>query len=236
MIHDTESLHRPAPRRTYPRVLIACAAMAIALALFPAVTEAQPCVQSANCTCAPKSDSSVYPMGPDDGLGFATPQAECEYIRNLPFWIGADEEVRAVGYLGIDYRHDGCVRGRRSLSQKSLAKGWRAWGPPDNMSVSGQPGAHVIMAWTKKDADGKTYAVIDLYSSGIYRSSGLHLLNVAETDHITFCQIVGRSIAVPTQTGAADGPACCGRPFPKTGERCTSRPPHVPDRQCRGPR
>ena len=233
MIHDGKSLHRPAPRRSYRRFLIACAAMAMALPLLPAVTEAQQCFTYADCTCTPLSDSSVYPMGGDDGLGFATPQAECEYIRNLPFYIDGEEEVRAVGYLGIDYKHNGCVRGRRSLSQKSLAKGWRAWGTPDDMSVSG-PGAHVVMAWTKKDADGKTFAVISLYSSGIYRSSGTRLLDIAETDHITFCRIEGREIVVPAQF--PDGPACCGKPFPKIpGEQCTYKRERLPGRQCRGP-
>jgi hypothetical protein len=229
------SLHRPAPRRSYRRFLIACAALAMALSLLPPVTEAQQCLTYADCTCTPLSDSSVYPMAGDDGLGFATPQAECEYIRNLPFFIDSEEEVRAVGYLGVDYNHNGCLRGRRSLSQKSLAKGWRAWGTADNMSVSG-PGAHVVMAWTKKDADGKTYAVIELYASGIYRTSRIGLLDVAETDHITFCRILGREITVPTQNGQADGPACCGKPYPKTpGERCTYRPNVLPGRQCRGP-
>ena len=235
MIHDEKSLHRPAPRRSYRRFLIAGAAIAMALALLPPVAEAQPCVESADCTCTPLSDASVYPMAGDDGLGFATPQAECEYIRNLPFFIDPEEEVRAVGYLDVDQHHNGCVRGRRSLAQKSLAKGWRAWGTPDNVSVSGKPGANVIMAWTKKDADGKTYAQINLYSSGIYRTSGLRFLDVAEADHITFCQIVGRSITVPTQDGEVGGPACCGTPYPKIrGERCTYRPDVLPGRQCRG--
>ncbi len=237
-----ETLHRPAPRRSYRRFLIACAAVTMALALRPAVTEAQRCVAYDDCTCTPLSDSSVYPMAGDDGLGFASPQAECEYIRNLPFFIDPDEEIRAVGYLDVDARHNGCVRGRRSLSQKSLAKGWRAWGTPDDVSVSGKPGAHVIMAWTKKDADGKTYAVINLYSGGIYRTSGLRFLApadgvIGETDHITFCQIVGRTITVPTQDGQTDGPMCCGTPYPKIpGERCTYRPDVLPGRQCRGPR
>ncbi len=233
MIREGRSLHRPAPRRSYRRFLIACAVMAMAMPLLPAVTEAQVCVTYADCACTPKSDSSVYPMAGDDGLGFATPQAECEYVRNLPFFVDPDEEIRAVGYVDADYQDNGCVRSRRSRNQRSLGRGWRAWGPPNDVSVSG-PGAHVLMAWTKKDADGKTFALIELYASGIYRSSGVELLDVAEVDHITFCRIEGRSIAVPTQFPG--GPACCRSPFPRTpGERCTEKPRRLPLRECPGP-
>lgn len=237
MIHDEKSLHRPAPRRSYRRFLIACAAMAIALSLLPAVTEAQQCALFADCACTPLTASTLYPSGDVDGLGFATPQEECEYLRLIGY-IDFDEDVRAVGYLGVDFKHNGCVRGRRSLSQKSLAKGWRAWGTPDDMSVSG-PGAHVVMAWTKKDAAGKTLASIYLYSAGIYRTRGIRFVEgegIGETDHLTFCRAVGRSIKVPTQDGQVDGPACCSRPFPKIhGERCTYRPERLPGQQCRGP-
>jgi hypothetical protein len=235
MIHDEKSPHRPTSRRPYRRFLIACAALAMALPLLPAVTEAQSCVVFADCSCTPITDTTFYPIGTDAGLGFATPQAECEFIKQLIGYIAVDEEIRAVGYLDIDYHHNGCVRGRRSLSQKSLAKGWRAWGTPDNISVSGKTGAHVAMAWTKKDADGKTFALINLYSHGFYRTSGIRLLDLAETDHVTFCEIVDRGIVVPTQNGQPDGPACCGTPYPKTpGERCTYRPDVLPGRQCRG--
>ncbi len=242
MSHVEKSLHRPAPRRSYRRFLIALAALAMALALRPPVIEAQTCVLFANCTCSPISDTTFYPQGLSDGLGFATPQAECEYLKQFIGYVADDEEIRAIGYLDVDYHHNGCIRGRRSLSQKSLAKGWRVWGTPDNVSVSGKPGAHAVMAWTKKDADGKTYAVINFYSHGIYRTSGIRFLDpadgvVAETDHLTFCQIVDRSIDIPTQDGQLDGPTCCGTPYPKTpGERCTYRPTLLPGRQCGGPR
>ncbi len=235
MSHAEKSLH-PAPRRSYRRFLLACAAMVLALALRPAVSEAQHCITFADCTCTPLSESSFYPQAGQDGLGFATPQEECEVIRNLPFFVDPEEELRAVGYLDIDSHKNGCVRGRRSLKQKSLAKGWRAWGTAENMSVSG-PGANVVLAWTKKDAEGKTYAAIYLYASGTYRTEGIRLLDIAETDHLTFCRIVGRSIFLPTQNGQVDGPACCGKPYPKTpGERCTYRPTLLPGRQCGGPR
>ena len=92
------------------------------------------------------------------------------------------------------------------------------------------------MAWTKKDADGKTFAVIDLYASGIYRTSGVRFLDINETDHVTFCQIGSRGITVPTQTGQPDGPACCGTPYPKILGRCTYTPALLPGLQCRGPR
>ena len=236
MSHDEKSLHRPAPRRSYRRFLIACALMAMALPLLPAVTEAQQCVTYADCTCTPLSDRTFYPMGTVDGLGFATPQAECDYLKLIGF-AEFDETVRAIGYLGIDYHHNGCIRGRRSLSQKSLAKGWRVWGTPEDVSISGKPGAHAIMAWSKKDADGKTQAVIDLYQRGIYRTSGRPFLDLnSEIDHVTFCRFDDRlPITVPTQDGQPDGPACCGIPYPKTpGERCTYRPTLLPGRQCRG--
>ncbi|HEV7733631.1 MAG TPA: hypothetical protein VGR62_15800 [Candidatus Binatia bacterium] len=44
MIQAAKPLHRPAPRRSYRRFLIACAAMAMALPLLPAVAEAQVCL------------------------------------------------------------------------------------------------------------------------------------------------------------------------------------------------
>jgi hypothetical protein len=212
--------------------------MAMALSLFPAVTEAQQCGGvAADCSCTISSDRTFYPNGDVDGLGFATPQEECEYLKLIGVFPPG-ESVRAVGYLGIDYHHNGCIRGRRSLTQKSLAKGWRVWGTPDNVSVSGKPGAYAIMAWSKKDADGKTQALIDLYVSGIYRTSGLNFVDLnREIDHITFCRYdAGQPITVPTQNGQPDGPACCGRPFPKIhGERCTYRPERLPGEQCRGP-
>jgi Domain of unknown function (DUF3473) len=143
----------------------------------------------------------------------------------------------AFRFAPIRYRQDGCVRSWRARSQKSLAKGWRVWGSPDDVSVSGRPGAHAVMAWTKKDADGKTFAVIELYASGIFRSSGVRLLDIAETDHVTFCQFGSRGIAVPTQTGQPDAPVCCGTPYSKVpGERCTFRNALDPGLQCRGPR
>lgn len=237
MSNAPASPHRPAPRRSYCRFLLACAAMAIALALSPVATEAQQCVLFADCTCTPKADSTFI-QAPDE-LGSATPQAECDYLKQLVGYVADDEDVRAVGYLHVESHHNGCVRGRRSLGQKSLAKGWRAWGAPDNVSVSGKSGAHAVMAWTKKDADGKTNVMIDLYPHGIYRTSGLRLDVIAplEFDHLTFCQIGSRGIAVPTQNGQLDGPACCGTPYPKTpGARCTYRPTLLPGRQCRGPR
>jgi hypothetical protein len=236
MSHTEKSLHHPSPRRSYRRFLIACAAIAMALALLPRISEAQQCPTSGDCSCTPLSDRTFYPMGPDDGLGFATPQAECDYLPLIGF---APEGVRAIGYLGIDYHHNGCIRGRRSLSQKSLAKGWRAWGTPDAISVSGKPGTHIVMAWSKKDADGKTQAVIDVYNTGIYRTSGMNFFDLSrEIDHLTFCRFDnGPPITVPTQNGQPDGPACCGTPYPKIpGERCTYRPDVLPGRQCRGPR
>jgi hypothetical protein len=93
------------------------------------------------------------------------------------------------------------------------------------------------MAWSKKGADGKTQAVIDLYQRGIYRTSGRTFLDLnSEIDHITFCRFDDRlPITVPTQNGQPDGPACCGIPYPKIpGERCTYRPDVLPGRQCRG--
>ncbi len=238
MSHASTSPHRPAPRRSYRRLLIACAAMAIALALFAPVSEAQQCDGlTADCSCTNATDQRIYPVGSDDGFGFATPQEECVYLATIGV---ADVSVQPVGYLDVDYHHNGCVRGRRSLGQKSLAKGWRLWGTPDDVSVSGKAGAYAIMVWSKKDADGKTQAVIDLYPGGIYRTSGINFLDLGrEVDHVTFCRYDNGSlpITVPTQNGQPDGPACCGTPYPKIpGERCTYRPDVLPGRQCRGPR
>ena len=234
MSHAQLSLHRP--RRSYRRFLIACAAIAMTLSLLAPVSEAQECDSfTADCSCTNSTDQRLYPVGSDDGLGFATPQEECVYLAAIGV---ADVSVQPVGYLDIDYHHNGCIRGRRSRSQKSLAKGWRVWGTPDDISVSGKPGAYAIMAWSKKDADGKTQAVIYLYPGGIYRTSGINFYPDREIDHVTFCRYDnGPTIAVPTQNGQPDGPACCGTPYPKIpGERCTYRPDVLPGRQCRGPR
>ena len=59
-----ETLHRPAPRQSYRRFLIAFAALAMVLPLRPAVTEAQTCFLFANCTCTPITDTTFYPQGP----------------------------------------------------------------------------------------------------------------------------------------------------------------------------
>ena len=164
-------------------------------------------------------EATFYPQGSDDGLGFATPEDECKYLVTAGYALAG--RTRPTGYLNIKSNGNGCIRGRRSPVAKRLAKGWRAWGTPENVSISGPAGAHAVLAWSKKDSEGKTAAVIYYFSQGVYRTSGIRVVDLPQgVDHITMCAIDYLPLVVPGQSPAPDAPACCDDPYPTPPVTC----------------
>lgn len=190
-------------------------------ALLMSLASALPRAVHADSNCRSTSgEATFYPQGSEPGIALGSAAAECNYLVTAGYAI--EGTTVPVGYLAIKSNPNRCLRGRRASREKRLAKGWRAWGTPEDLSISGTPGAHAVLIWHPADESGRVTAEIFYFSQGVYRTDGLQ--STGTIDHVTFCQITNLPIVVPKQSIALDAPACCGSPYPKVpGERCTNR-------------